>query len=152
MALTDTIMLRQSLIVADAETQSRYCIAGMRRREAVCRYSEGARLMAADMVKCPHCFGDKPAAAKVCVHCGRDEQGFGPMVRTSQTVLVSDSVAVRRRDKGDNLAVHMVLAALVTAIGFLLMLSSGLGALLFIAGAIWLGSTKARIWWRNQRN
>jgi hypothetical protein len=108
--------------------------------------------MAADMMKCPHCFGDKPAAAKVCLHCGRDEQGFGPMVRTSQTVVVPDRTAVRRREKSNNLAVHMVLAALVTAIGFLLMLSSGLGALLFIAGAIWLGSTKARIWWRQQRN
>ncbi len=106
--------------------------------------------MAADMVKCPHCFGEKPAAAKVCLHCGRDEQGFGPMVRTSQTVLVSGTTAVRRRDKGKNLALHMVLAAVVTTVGFLLMLSSGLGALLFIAGAIWLGGTKARIWWRNQ--
>ena len=45
--------------------------------------------MAEDTVKCPHCFGDKPAAAKVCLHCGRDEQGFGPMVRTSQAVVVS---------------------------------------------------------------
>jgi hypothetical protein len=108
--------------------------------------------MAADMVKCPHCFGDKPAAAKLCVHCGRDEQGFGPLVRAVQTVVPSDRTAVKRRDASANLALHMVLAALVTAIGFLLMLSSGLGALLFIAGAIWLGSTKARIWWRHQRN
>lgn len=108
--------------------------------------------MASEIVKCPHCFGDKPAAAKVCLHCGRDEQGFGPMARTSQTVVVSDRASVRRTYKGNNLAVHMVLASLVTIIGFLLMLSSGLGALLFIGGVVWLGSTKARFWWRNQRN
>jgi len=107
--------------------------------------------MAADLAKCPHCFGEKQAAAKVCLHCGRDEQGFGPMVRTSQAVVISETSTVRRRDERNKLAVHMVLACLVTIIGFLLMLSSGLGALLFIAGVIWLGSTKARIWWRHQR-
>lgn len=107
--------------------------------------------MAGDTVKCPHCFGDKPAAARVCVHCGRDEQGFGPMVRTSQAVVIPERSTVRPRDKGNNLAVHMVLACLVTIVGFLLMLSSGLGAALFIAGVIWLGSTKARIWWGRQR-
>jgi len=107
--------------------------------------------MATDLVKCPHCFGEKPAAAKVCLHCGRDEQGFGPMVRTSQAVAISEGGIVRKRPKRNNLAVHMVLACLVTVIGFLLMLSSGLGALLFVAGIIWLGSIKARIWWRDQR-
>jgi hypothetical protein len=107
--------------------------------------------MAADLAKCPHCFGEKPAVAKVCLHCGRDEQGFGPMVRTSQAVVISETGTVRRRDERNNLAVHMVLACLATIIGFLLMLSSGLGALLFIAGVVWLGSAKARIWRRHQR-
>ena len=106
--------------------------------------------MAADMLKCPHCFGDKPSAAKVCLHCGRDEQGFGPMVRTVEGVVISNRVSTRRLDQRNNLAVHMVLAGLLTGMGFLLMLSSGLGSLLFIAGVIWLGSTKARIWWRHQ--
>lgn len=32
-------------------------------------------------VKCPHCLGEKPAAASVCMHCGRDRKGFGPRVR-----------------------------------------------------------------------
>ena len=106
--------------------------------------------MAEDTVKCPHCFGDKPAAAKVCLHCGRDEQGFGPMVRTSQAVVVSSEGTVRSSNKRSNLAVHTALACLVTFVGFLLMLSSGLGALLFISGIIWLGSTRARIWWRQR--
>jgi hypothetical protein len=107
--------------------------------------------MAADTVRCPHCFGDKPAAARVCLHCGRDEEGFGPLVRTSQAVVVSDRGTVAGRSKRSNLSVHMAVACLVTIIGFLLMLSSGLGALLFVGGVIWLGSTRARIWWRNQR-
>jgi len=102
-------------------------------------------------VKCPHCFGEKPAAAKVCLHCGRDEQGYGPMAPANQAVVISQRRITRRRDKRNNLAVHMVVACLVTVIGFLLMLSSGLGALLFISGVVWLGSIKARIWWRHQR-
>jgi hypothetical protein len=36
--------------------------------------------MSDDMVKCPHCLGEKPAAASVCMHCGRDKKGFGPRV------------------------------------------------------------------------
>ena len=107
--------------------------------------------MTLDFVRCPHCFGEKPAAAKVCLHCGRDEQGFGPMVRTSQAVTLSEGSAVRRRDRHGNLAVHVVLACILTIVGFLLMLSSGLGALLFVGGVIWLASTRARIWWRHQR-
>jgi len=35
------------------------------------------------MVKCTHCLGEKPAAANVCMHCGRDRKGFGPRVRIS---------------------------------------------------------------------
>jgi hypothetical protein len=36
--------------------------------------------MSDDVVKCPHCLGEKPAAASVCMHCGRDRKGFGPRV------------------------------------------------------------------------
>ncbi len=36
--------------------------------------------MSDDTVKCPHCLGEKPAAASVCMHCGRDRKGFGPRV------------------------------------------------------------------------
>ena len=34
--------------------------------------------MSDDTVKCPHCLGEKPAAASVCMHCGRDKKGYGP--------------------------------------------------------------------------
>jgi hypothetical protein len=37
--------------------------------------------MSEEIVKCPHCLGEKPAAANVCMHCGRDKKGFGPRVR-----------------------------------------------------------------------
>ena len=30
------------------------------------------------MIKCPHCLGEIPAVATVCMHCGRDKKGFGP--------------------------------------------------------------------------
>ena len=105
--------------------------------------------MSADMVKCPHCFGDKPAEAKVCLHCGRDEQGFGPMVQ-SQAVTVSDNGLQEATDK-DRLRIHVILASIVAAMGFLLMLSSGLGALLFVFGIVWLVATKVRIRWRQQQ-
>lgn len=36
--------------------------------------------MSDNTVKCPHCLGEKPAAASVCMHCGRDRKGFGPRV------------------------------------------------------------------------
>jgi hypothetical protein len=106
--------------------------------------------MTSDMVKCPHCFGDKPAAAKVCFHCGRDEQGFGPMVR-GQELTVADEAPIRRQRTRADLRIHIILASIVAAVGFLIMLSSGLGALLFVAGIAWLGATKARIWWRQQQ-
>jgi len=106
--------------------------------------------MAADMMKCPHCFGDKPAEAKVCLHCGRDEQGFGPMIRTNQAVVVSNGTSVRGRRTVGDLKIHMLIAALSAVLGFLLMLSSGLGALLFIFGLVLLLITRARMWWRGR--
>lgn len=106
--------------------------------------------MAADTVKCPHCFGDKPAAAKVCLHCGRDEQGFGPMVCASQAVIASDSKAIRRRGIGSDLKIHMLVAVLAATLGFLIMLSSGLGSLLFIFGVALLLITRVRMWWRDR--
>ena len=106
--------------------------------------------MAAGTVKCPHCFGDKPAAAKVCLHCGRDEKGFGPMVCTSQAVIASDSKAIRRRGIGSDLKIHMLVAVLAATLGFLIMLSSGLGSLLFIFGLALLLITRVRMWWRDR--
>jgi hypothetical protein len=106
--------------------------------------------MTSDMVKCPHCFGDKPSAAKVCLHCGRDEQGFGPMVR-SQELTVSGEPLVRKQRTRTDLRIHVILASIVAVVGFLIMLSSGLGALLFIVGIAWLGATRVRIWWRQQQ-
>jgi hypothetical protein len=108
--------------------------------------------MATDLVKCPHCFGEKPAAAKVCLHCGRDEQGFGPMVRSSQAVTVSGKALTRRHGIGNNLKVHMLVAVIAAVSGFLLMVSSGLGSMLFIFGIVLFLTTRARIWWRQQRN
>ncbi len=106
--------------------------------------------MTTDMVKCPHCFGDKPSAAKVCLHCGRDEHGFGPMVR-SQAVIASENVVLRKQGIRTDLRIHVILASIVAALGFLIMLSSGLGALLFILGVVWLVATRVRIWWRQQQ-
>lgn len=107
--------------------------------------------MAAELVKCPHCFGDKPAAAKVCLHCGRDEQGFGPMVRSSQTIMVPEDTSAAIRRRGGDLKIHMLVAAVATVSGFLLMLSSGLGSLLFVFGIVLLVTTRVRMWWRQQR-
>jgi hypothetical protein len=106
--------------------------------------------MTSDMVKCPHCFGDKPSAAKVCVHCGRDEQGFGPMVRTQELTVAGNAVPRRQRAVTD-LRVHVMLACILAAVGFLVMLSSGLGALLFVIGIVWLAATRVRLWWRQQQ-
>lgn len=106
--------------------------------------------MTTDMVKCPHCFGEKPSAAKVCLHCGRDEHGYGPMVR-SQALTVSDNASLKRKRPWTDLRIHVILASIVAALGFLIMLSSGLGALLFILGVVWLVATRARIWWRQQQ-
>jgi hypothetical protein len=106
--------------------------------------------MTTDMVKCPHCFGDKPSAAKVCLHCGRDEQGFGPMVR-SQAVTASNNALLRAQRIRSDLRIHLILASIVAALGFLIMLSSGLGALLFVLGIVWLVATKVRIRWRQQQ-
>jgi hypothetical protein len=103
-----------------------------------------------DLVKCPHCFGEKPSAAKVCLHCGRDEQGFGPMVRTDVLPSLSKNV-VRKRHTFSDLKVQAIAAIVATTLGFLMMLSSGLGALLFIIGIALLLTTRLRVWWRKQR-
>jgi hypothetical protein len=107
--------------------------------------------MAADVVKCPHCFGEKPAAALVCLHCGRDAQGFGPMVRSSQSLMVPDNAVHRSRRVRDDLNVHTFIAVLALISGFLLMLSSAVGSLLFAFGIILLVITRIRAWWRHQR-
>ncbi len=106
--------------------------------------------MAVDTTKCPHCFGEKPAAAKVCLHCGRDEQGFGPMIRASQAVVASDVTAIRTRRTVGDLKIHVLVGVLCAGMGFLLMLSSGLGSLLFIFGLGLLLVTRARMWWRRR--
>ncbi len=105
--------------------------------------------MAICTVKCPHCFGEKPAEAKVCLHCGRDQEGFGPMIRTTQAVVASSSTTVRRRRTTGDLKIHMLVAVLSAALGFFLMLSSGLGALLFIFGLGLFVITRLRMWWRS---
>ncbi len=106
--------------------------------------------MPADLVKCPHCFGEKPGAAKVCLHCGRDEHGFGPMVRSNQAVMVQDTAPTKKWNGLNDLKIHLVAAILATTLGFFFMLSSGLGSLLFILGITLLLTTKARIWWRQR--
>ena len=107
--------------------------------------------MTADIVKCPHCFGDKPSAAKVCLHCGRDEQGFGPMVRISQPVATSENATIKRRPITSDLKIHTLAAVLATTLGLLMMLSSGLGALLFIVGVVLLLIVRVRTWWRQRQ-
>jgi hypothetical protein len=104
--------------------------------------------MQTDTVKCPHCFGDKPAKAKVCLHCGRDEQGFGPLVRTDQIAMTSGNLVRRKGLVASDLKIHVIVGVLATALGFLLMLSSGFGALLFILGITLLAVTRLRAWWR----
>jgi uncharacterized membrane protein YfcA len=103
-----------------------------------------------DLVSCPHCFGEKPSAAKVCLHCGRDEQGFGPMVRTDALASPYRHISSKRPSYSD-LRVLSIAAVIVTALGFIMMLSSGLGALLFIFGIVLLLTTRLRLWWRQQR-
>jgi hypothetical protein len=107
--------------------------------------------IAEGFVKCPHCFGEKPAAAKVCLHCGRDENGFGPMVRSSQTLMVPENFVTKRRPTENDLKIHMLVAVIATVSGFLIMVSSGLGSLLFIFGIAFLLSTRVRLWWRQNR-
>jgi hypothetical protein len=107
--------------------------------------------MAADVVKCPHCFGEKPAAAKVCLHCGRDEHGFGPMVQSSQTVMVPENSVTKRRATENDLKTHMLIAVVATVSGFVIMVSSGLGSLLFIFGLAFLLTTRVRMWWWRHR-
>jgi hypothetical protein len=106
--------------------------------------------MSSDLVKCPHCFGDKPATAKVCLHCGRDEQGFGPMVPISQTVAPAENLTIKRRSITSDLNIHLLAGILATALGLLMMLSSGLGSLLFILGVALLLTLRVRSW-RRQR-
>ena len=106
--------------------------------------------MDADMVKCPHCFGEKPAKAKVCLHCGRDEQGFGPMAPAGQTALIPGNLPIKKGLAPSDLRIHVIVGILIATAGFLLMLSSGVGALLFIVGIALLLSAKLRIWWRGR--
>jgi hypothetical protein len=102
-----------------------------------------------NMVKCPHCFGEKPAAAKVCLHCGRDEQGYGPMIQR-QTALEIEGPRPHRTVRGFHPKRQILMAAGITGLGFLVMTSSGLGSLLFLSGIIWLGIIKAGSWWREK--
>jgi len=105
--------------------------------------------MADAMENCPHCFGRKPVQAKVCLHCGRDAEGFGPMVRSSGNAVRNAPKQSAPAD-GLDLRLHILAAALMAAIGFIIMISTGFGTLLFAIGLCWLLATKARIWWRRQ--
>jgi hypothetical protein len=107
--------------------------------------------MSSDVVKCPHCLGDKPAAAKVCLHCARDEHGFGPMVRAGQTEVATENAATKRRPIANDLKIHLLAAVLATTLGLLMMLSSGLGALLFLVGVILIITFRVRIWWHQRQ-
>jgi hypothetical protein len=104
--------------------------------------------VAEELVKCPHCFGEKPAAAKVCLHCGRDKDGFGPIVRNSQAVMVPSDPIPRLQPTQNHLKIQLLIAVVAMVSGFLLMISSGLGSLLFIFGLAFLLITRARMWWR----
>ncbi len=106
--------------------------------------------MTADIVKCPHCFGEKPAAANVCLHCGRDEQGFGPMIRSSEAVIAYNHGRPAKRSESSNLSLHLLIALASAGLGFLIMLTSGLGSLLFVFGIGLLLVTRARMWWRKR--
>jgi len=107
--------------------------------------------VAADIVKCPHCFGEKPAAAKVCLHCGRDERGYGPIMATGNGLMVPDNSMAANHGTGKDLKLHMLVAIGATVSGFLIMLSSGLGSLLFVSGIVLLLATRGRMWWRQRR-
>jgi hypothetical protein len=107
--------------------------------------------MAEDFVKCPHCFGEKPAVAKVCLHCGRDKHGYGPVVSGTQSVMIPEHSVTRRRATENDLRIHMLIAAIATVSGFLILVSSGLGSLLFIFGLAFLLTTRVRMWWRQNR-
>ncbi len=93
--------------------------------------------MADAMENCPHCFGQKPVRAKVCLHCGRDAEGFGPMVRSSGNAVMN---APKRSasPEGLDLRLHILVAGLMAAVGFLIMISTGFGTLLFAFGLCWL--------------
>ena len=106
--------------------------------------------MDTDMVKCPHCFGEKPAKARVCLHCGRDEQGFGPMSPISQNAMIPGNLSMKKGLAVSDLRIHVIVGTLIATAGFLLMLSSGIGALLFIAGIALLLSARLRMWWRGR--
>jgi hypothetical protein len=106
--------------------------------------------MDTDMVKCPHCFGEKPAKARVCLHCGRDEQGFGPMAPPGQTAMIPGNLSIKKSITASDLRIHVVIGILIAAAGFLLMLTSGIGAVLFVAGIALLLSARLRIWWRGR--
>lgn len=107
--------------------------------------------MADGMENCPHCFGRKPVKARVCFHCGRDAEGFGPMVRSSGNAVVN-TPNKPARPEGLDLRLHILAAALMAAVGFLIMISTGFGVLLFVFGICWLFITKTRLWWRKKEN
>ena len=72
------------------------------------------------------------------------------MIRASQAVVASDVTAIRTRRAAGDLKIHVLVGVLSVGMGFLLMLSSGLGSLLFIFGLGLLLVTRARMWWRRR--
>ncbi len=66
-------------------------------------------------------------------------------------VTVADKGLSRKQRIKTDLRIHLILASIVAALGFLIMLSSGLGALLFVFGIVWLIATRVRIRWRQQQ-
>ena len=90
-----------------------------------------------EMEKCPHCFGEKPVEAKVCLHCGRDKEGFGPTVR-SETVAIAQNAANTAQLVRIKKKYHQMLSALtVIASIFVFGVIPSVGAFLFFGGLFW---------------
>jgi hypothetical protein len=73
------------------------------------------------------------------------------MVRSSGNAVVNSSHKAAPPE-GLDLRLHILAAALMAAVGFIIMISTGFGVLLFAFGLCWLLITKARLWWRKQES